>query len=129
MHTVPAFGTSGLLCTFPLERESGEVTLNSIVLMELTHVVLPGMVERCSGAVMNIASMVGCQLIPHMVVYAATKAVVPDIRVDYSQGVARYNGHRSRFCARLWFRPNGPRSPIPNDSVFSVVQVQPQNFT
>ena len=70
------FGTSGVFHELPVERESEEVTLNSLVLMELTHAALPGMVERGAGAVMNIASIAGFQPIPYMAVYSATKAFV-----------------------------------------------------
>ncbi|MBW0017740.1 MAG: SDR family oxidoreductase [Mycobacterium sp.] len=70
------FGTSGVFYELPLERESEEVTLNALVLMELTHAALPGMVERGAGAVMNIASIAGFQPLPFMAVYSATKAFV-----------------------------------------------------
>jgi uncharacterized protein len=70
------FGTSGVFHTLPVERESEEVVLNSLTLMELTHAALPGMVERGAGAVLNIASIAGFQPIPFMAVYSATKAFV-----------------------------------------------------
>jgi short-subunit dehydrogenase len=70
------FGTSGVFYTLPLERESEEVTLNALTLMELTHAALPGMVERGAGAVLNIASIAGFQPMPYMAVYSATKAFV-----------------------------------------------------
>ncbi|ASW90871.1 SDR family NAD(P)-dependent oxidoreductase [Mycobacterium marseillense] len=70
------FGTSGVFHELPVERESEEVTLNALVLMELTHAALPGMVERGAGAVMNIASIAGFQPVPYMAVYSATKAFV-----------------------------------------------------
>ena len=70
------FGTSGVFYNLPLERESEEVTLNALALMELTHAVLPGMIERGAGAVMNIASIAGFQPIPYMAVYSASKAFV-----------------------------------------------------
>jgi short-subunit dehydrogenase len=70
------FGTSGVFYELPLERESEEVTLNALALMELTHAALPGMVERGAGAVMNIASIAGFQPLPYMAVYSATKAFV-----------------------------------------------------
>jgi short-subunit dehydrogenase len=63
------FGTSGVFYELPVERESEEVTLNALVLMELTHAALPGMVERGAGAVMNIASIAAFQPLPYMAVY------------------------------------------------------------
>ena len=70
------FGTSGVFYDLPIERESEEVTLNALVLMELTHAALPGMVERGAGAVLNIASIAAFQPMPYMAVYSATKAFV-----------------------------------------------------
>jgi uncharacterized protein len=70
------FGTSGVFHTLSRERESEEVTLNALALMELTHAALPGMVERGAGAVLNIASIAGFQPMPYMAVYSATKAFV-----------------------------------------------------
>ena len=74
--TAPVSAPAGSSTTLPLERESEEVTLNALALMELTHAALPGMVERGAGAVMNIASIAGFQPIPYMAVYSATKAFV-----------------------------------------------------
>jgi uncharacterized protein len=70
------FGTSGVFQELPIERESEEVVLNSLTLMELTHAALPGMVERGAGAVLNIASIAGFQPMPYMAVYSASKAFV-----------------------------------------------------
>lgn len=70
------FGTSGLFHMLPLDRESEEVTLNALAVMELTRAALPGMVARGAGAVLNIASIAGFQPIPYMAVYSATKAFV-----------------------------------------------------
>lgn len=70
------FGTSGRFWELPFARESEEVVLNALALMELTHAALPGMVKRGAGAVLNIASIAGFQPIPYMAVYSATKAFV-----------------------------------------------------
>jgi short-subunit dehydrogenase len=70
------FGTSGRFYELPFERESEQVTLNALTLMELTRAALPGMIERGAGAVLNIASIAGFQPIPYMAVYSATKAFV-----------------------------------------------------
>ncbi|GAB7141840.1 SDR family NAD(P)-dependent oxidoreductase [Mycobacterium riyadhense] len=70
------FGTSGRFYELAPERESEQVTLNALALMELTRAALPGMVERGAGAVLNIASIAGFQPIPYMAVYSASKAFV-----------------------------------------------------
>jgi uncharacterized protein len=70
------FGTNGNFHELPIEREREEVTLNALALMELTHAVLPGMINRGVGAVLNIASIAAFQPLPGMAVYSATKAFV-----------------------------------------------------
>ena len=70
------YGTVGRFADLPLEREVGEVRLNVEALVELTGAFLPHMVERGTGAVLNVASTASFQPIPGMAVYAATKAFV-----------------------------------------------------
>jgi short-subunit dehydrogenase len=70
------FGTSGSFCELPVERESEQVTVNALALMQLTHAALQGMTSRGSGAILNIASIAAFQPLPNMAVYSATKAFV-----------------------------------------------------
>src|SRR5215212_698999 len=58
------FGTSGPFHTLPLEREREEVVLNALALMELTRAVLPGMVDRGTGAVSISRQSPGFSLCP-----------------------------------------------------------------
>lgn len=53
-----------------------QITLNVSSLTELTARLLPAMVERGEGQVINVASTAAFQPVPHMAVYAATKAYV-----------------------------------------------------
>ena len=55
-----------------LDREFTTIRVNIDAVISLTHNVLRGMVQRRSGAVINIASVVAFQPFPHFVVYAAT---------------------------------------------------------
>ena len=52
------------------------IDLNVGTLVELCHAVLPGMIERKSGAILNIASTAAFQPGPGMATYFATKAFV-----------------------------------------------------
>ena len=54
----------------------GMVRVNCEAVLHLTAAVLPGMVERGSGAVLNVASLAAFQPLPNMATYAATKAFV-----------------------------------------------------
>jgi short-subunit dehydrogenase len=58
------------------DRQLGMVRVNVEALVDLTTMWLPGMTERGSGAVIQVASVAGFQPIPVQSVYAATKAFV-----------------------------------------------------
>jgi len=52
------------------------VNLNVRALTELTSLLLPGMVERGFGRILNVASLAAFQPVPSMAAYAASKAYV-----------------------------------------------------
>jgi short-subunit dehydrogenase len=58
----------------------GETTqlmmINAVAPMELTRQVLPGMVSRGKGHIVNISSLSGVSAVPHMAVYGAGKAAL-----------------------------------------------------
>jgi short-subunit dehydrogenase len=70
------FGTRATFVEEDEARISDEIMLNVKVLVELTRALLPGMVERDFGAVVNVASTAAFQPLPKMAVYGATKAFV-----------------------------------------------------
>jgi uncharacterized protein len=70
------FGTSGAFVSNDAAQEVGMVNVNITALVELTRALLPGMVERKRGRVLNIGSTAGFQPGPYMAVYYATKAFV-----------------------------------------------------
>jgi short-subunit dehydrogenase len=70
------FGTSGRFANENRTKVAEEITLNVLTLVDLTHAVLPGMLKRNSGAIVNIASTAAYQPVPGMAVYAATKSFV-----------------------------------------------------
>lgn len=70
------FMTYGPFETIDPAKDHAEVMVNIAALVGLSHAFLPGMLERRSGGVINIASIAGFQPIPYLAVYAATKAFV-----------------------------------------------------
>lgn len=54
--------------------ESKQFALNATAVFELTHAVLPGMIERSSGAICNVGSAAGNMPIPNNATYVLTKA-------------------------------------------------------
>ncbi|HEU4957994.1 MAG TPA: SDR family oxidoreductase [Sphingomicrobium sp.] len=70
------FGLAGRFAKLDAKRQRQMIDLNCGTLVELAHAVLPGMVERKSGAILNVASTAAFQPGPGMAVYFATKAFV-----------------------------------------------------
>jgi short-subunit dehydrogenase len=62
-----------------------QIELNVNALVGLTHLLVPAMVDRGNGAVLNVASTAAFQPIPRQSVYAATKAFV----LSFSQGLSK----------------------------------------
>jgi uncharacterized protein len=78
------FGSFGEFATMPLQEAIGQINLNITALTALTRLFVPGMVERGSGKIMNVASTAGFQPGPLMAVYYATKAYV----ISFSEALA-----------------------------------------
>ncbi|NVB40516.1 SDR family oxidoreductase [Pseudenhygromyxa sp. WMMC2535] len=70
------FGTSGAFAELALARELEEISVNIRALVHLTRLLLPGMVERGRGRILNLGSTAGFQPGPYMATYYASKAFV-----------------------------------------------------
>ncbi|MCU0314561.1 MAG: SDR family oxidoreductase [Solirubrobacteraceae bacterium] len=70
------YGSTGRAWELDLEVEEGQIELNIEALHHLTLAVVPEMVRRRAGAVLNVASGAAFQPMPGMATYAATKAFV-----------------------------------------------------
>lgn len=70
------FATQGPFETIAAARDHAQVMLNVAAVVDLTHALVPGMLERGAGAVINVGSLGGFQAAPRLAVYAASKAFV-----------------------------------------------------
>ena len=70
------FGTFGPFHGTDRGRIHAQVMLNAVAVADLAHAVLPGMVERGGGVVVNVASTAAFQPVAYMATYGATKAFV-----------------------------------------------------
>jgi short-subunit dehydrogenase len=70
------FGAAGRFDEAPPERLLEMIDLNVRSLTELCRLVLPGMLERRRGSILNVASTAAFQAGPYSAVYYATKAYV-----------------------------------------------------
>jgi short-subunit dehydrogenase len=78
------YGTLGPFHTLPIAGELDEVALNVEAVAELTGRLLPAMVRRRRGVVMNVASVGAYLPTPTMATYTATKAFV----LSFSEAIA-----------------------------------------
>jgi uncharacterized protein len=69
-------GHTGTFVSEPLDRVRSMLDLNVRALVELTRLVLPGMVARGRGRLINVVSTAALQPVPYLNVYGATKAFV-----------------------------------------------------
>ena len=78
------FGTHGELAALDARRERDEIMVNCYAPVALTRALLPGMIARKSGAVINVGSTASFQPVPYMATYGATKAFV----LSFSEALA-----------------------------------------
>lgn len=78
------FGLQGAFVALPLDRQTQMIQLNVTALTALTRLLLPAMLDRKRGGVLNVGSIAGFQPGPFMAVYYATKAYV----LSFSEALA-----------------------------------------
>ena len=70
------FGTYGEFSEIDAGREHDLIAVNVDALVRLTHAVLPGMLARGRGGILNVASTIAFQPGPYQATYGASKAFV-----------------------------------------------------
>ena len=78
------FGARGPVAELSIARQMQMMQLNMTTLVELTRRLLPGMIHRDWGGILNIASTAAFQPGPYMAVYYASKAFV----LSFTEGLA-----------------------------------------
>jgi uncharacterized protein len=78
------FGAHGAFVELPLERQLAMLQVNIVAVTHLARLLLPGMIERRHGGILNVASTAGFQPGPGMAVYYAAKAYV----LSFSEAIA-----------------------------------------
>ncbi|MFK8182389.1 MAG: SDR family NAD(P)-dependent oxidoreductase [Phormidesmis sp.] len=79
VHTLinnAGFGDYGEFATRDWSKQQSMIFLNVMALTHLSHLFLPGMIQRGAGGILNVASTAAFQPGPLMSVYFATKAYV-----------------------------------------------------
>jgi short-subunit dehydrogenase len=75
------FATFGLFAEIDADRDIEMIRVNVVALTHLTKLLLPGMLTRRRGRILNVASTAAFQPGPLMAVYYATKAYVLSLSV------------------------------------------------
>jgi uncharacterized protein len=92
------FGLHGRFDKADPKRLRQMVDLNCGALTDLCREVLPAMVERRSGAILNVASTAAFQAGPGMAVYFATKAYVLSLSEALHEEVRRFGVRVTALC-------------------------------
>lgn len=98
------FGAHGEFWQLPLERQSQMLRLNIDALVELTYLLLPAMIEKRRGAIINVSSTASFQPVPYTTVYSATKAFVTSFSMGLAEELRAYGIRVVTLC------PGGTRT-------------------
>lgn len=93
------FGVPGSYRQSPWERQDALLQVMVVTVAELTHRLLPGMLERGYGRILNVASLAG--LVPPTAghtLYGASKAFVVRFSQALAQEVAHKGVHVTALC-------------------------------
>jgi uncharacterized protein len=92
------FGDTGEFHSLSRDKQTNMIDLNVRALTELTHLFGSRMVERKSGRILNVASVVAFQPGPTMATYFATKAFVLSLSQALSQEWSKYGVQVMALC-------------------------------
>ena len=122
------FGLYGAFASHPLPRVQEMLHLHVQTVVESIRLFLPGMMERGSGTIINVASIAGLLPIPYFAEYAATKAFLLSFSEALAEEVQSTGVYVQACCPgstdtdfheSAKFRPS---NPMGRQSVTQVVQ-------
>lgn len=125
------FGLRGGFATMPYDEQIAMVELNCTTLTRLCRLVLPGLVARRRGGIVNLSSVAAFQPIPFMSVYAATKAYVQALSEGLHEEVRRHGVTVTAVCpgptaTEFTIRANLEKSKMFSTGAMSAVDVARQ---
>jgi short-subunit dehydrogenase len=107
------------------------IDVNVRALTALTRAVLPGMLERKRGKILNIASVASFQPVPAMAVYAATKAYVLSFTEALAEELAKTGVTATALCPGLTNTPLVSRigaTEVPTFAMLAPAEVAREGF-
>jgi uncharacterized protein len=109
-------GKQGEFMRLSLEDQSTMIRLNALALLELTHHLLPPMIARRRGTIINVSSTAGFQPMPYVAVYAATKSFVTSFSMALAEELRASGVRVVTLCpgpTRTVAAEQDPRSEFP----------------
>lgn len=73
------FGAYGTFADLDAQRQVDMVELNTVALLRCARAILPQLLERGTGGILNVGSIAGVQPDPYAATYGATKAFVHSV--------------------------------------------------
>jgi hypothetical protein len=93
------YGVPGAYVASPWERHDAMMQVMVVALAELTHRLLPGMIERQYGRIINVSSLAALVPAPAgHTLYAASKALVVKFSESLAGEVLRHGVHVTALC-------------------------------
>jgi len=92
------FGSHGPFAQSNLDTELSILNVNVRALMQLTHLLLPQMIQRRHGRILNVASTAAYVPGPYMSTYYASKAFVLSHSVALNRELRRYGVTVTALC-------------------------------
>ena len=83
-------GKQGWFLEMDLTRQLEAVRLQNATIVELVYKLLPPMIERRQGGIINVSSMAGLQPIPYATIYSSTKAFLTNFSLAVEAEVGRF---------------------------------------
>lgn len=109
-----ALGTIGRFARSGADAEISKIDLNVSAAVRLTHAALPGMLERGSGGILNVSSIMAFLPTPHAATYSATKSFIVSFSESLHGEIARDGVHVTALCpgsVRTGLHDNDPGRP------------------
>jgi short-subunit dehydrogenase len=119
------FGLIGRFAKLDAKRLRQMIDLNVGTLTDLCRAVAPGMVERKSGGIINVASTAAFQPGPKMAVYFATKAFVLSLTEALHEELKPHGVHVTCLCPGPTRTEFGDVAGFGGNAMFDKVAMEP----
>lgn len=104
------FGVQGEFRKLDLHRQLEMIQLHNALVVELTHLLLPSMIDEKRGGIINISSMAGMQAVPYAALYSSTKSFLTTFSLALEREVGRHGVRVVTVCpGRLRAAPEGEK--------------------